>query len=559
MNITTHRLTLLAAALFGLGLPSNLFAENRVQEMLELPVRVVDPDGKPVAGAKITPWALRYAGGHGLWRQDGVGGSEPPVVMTAADGLAIVPYPRYANAAEWMRTMEVTLSVDHPEFAMAPREFIDVPPKDGSTYQITLKRGTVVEIVPIENGQLASMDNLYILWSDDRSWHPGVKPERVDAALRLPPMRTGKQQVMLIRLEGEQATHFSKVVDLDLSADEHRESVELKPAVGIKGVLSADVPRPVKKGRVKVATLQDEQNDYGVDWVTWRPIAEDGTFVIEGWPAGEAIQVTALCDGYIAKSGDTPAVVKDRRDPDPYYRPQVFTPERYASPLPIAMAPLVRCEIEAVDPSGQALAGVKVQSYPNVGWWHSGSQGYGIGLARGERRLALRDYQAALEEEESEPYATVTDAHGHGVLYLPAGEQGFRTSHEKFELPIVRGRRHREVELAIGEPSTIRLEMQPKGNEFLGEWDKLSGVLFGCTGEECKRLLDDPGFRKRIAVVGEQLDSAENPTDPKVLSDAFEKMAAAFDEVDDQEEAAKWRRKAAEQAAKAKAQTATGR
>ncbi len=35
------------------------------QQMLKLPVRVVDPDGKPVANAKVTPWALRSS--QGTW------------------------------------------------------------------------------------------------------------------------------------------------------------------------------------------------------------------------------------------------------------------------------------------------------------------------------------------------------------------------------------------------------------------------------------------------------------------------------------------------------------
>ena len=57
------------------------------QQMLKLPVRVVDADGKPVANAKITPWALRSSQGHGLWnindKRSGVG---PKEVVTAEDG-----------------------------------------------------------------------------------------------------------------------------------------------------------------------------------------------------------------------------------------------------------------------------------------------------------------------------------------------------------------------------------------------------------------------------------------------------------------------------------------
>ena len=38
--------------------------------MLKLPVRVVDADGKPMANAKVTPWALRSSQGHGPWDEN---------------------------------------------------------------------------------------------------------------------------------------------------------------------------------------------------------------------------------------------------------------------------------------------------------------------------------------------------------------------------------------------------------------------------------------------------------------------------------------------------------
>src|ERR1700675_4096183 len=57
------------------------------QEILKLSVHVVDADGKPVAGAKVTPWALRSSQGHGFWRKgDKQAGCGPEEVSTDADG-----------------------------------------------------------------------------------------------------------------------------------------------------------------------------------------------------------------------------------------------------------------------------------------------------------------------------------------------------------------------------------------------------------------------------------------------------------------------------------------
>ncbi len=62
------------------------------QQMMKLPVHVVDTDGKPVAGAKVIPWALRSSLGHGWWKDDdkrvGVG---PKEVVTGNDGTANRP------------------------------------------------------------------------------------------------------------------------------------------------------------------------------------------------------------------------------------------------------------------------------------------------------------------------------------------------------------------------------------------------------------------------------------------------------------------------------------
>ena len=40
------------------------------QEMLALPVRVVDAHGEPVARAKVTPWALQCSLRHGWWSKE---------------------------------------------------------------------------------------------------------------------------------------------------------------------------------------------------------------------------------------------------------------------------------------------------------------------------------------------------------------------------------------------------------------------------------------------------------------------------------------------------------
>jgi len=71
------------------------------------------------------------------------------------------------------------------------------------------------------------------------------------------------------------------------------------------------------------------------------------------------------------------------------------------------------------------------------------------------------------------------------------------------------------------ETLTVTLHLVPTGNEKLGEYDKLAGVVFA-----------------------RRLREAENPRDPVVLAEAFTVVAEAFDRAGDPLEADKWRAKA---------------
>src|SRR6185436_13209624 len=147
-----------------------------------------------------------------------------------------------------------------------------------------------------------------------------------------------------------------------------------------------NVSRPIKNGRLSARSLPKQRYDEDVNWFSWAKIAEDGTFVIDAWPAGEPIQIIALSKGYIATSGEQPDVVKDQKSEDPgwLFRPQAFSPEAFSKPIILAMTPTVRCDVETVDPKGAPIAGVGVSASPNVGWWQDGTQLYCTPLVRGE-------------------------------------------------------------------------------------------------------------------------------------------------------------------------------
>jgi hypothetical protein len=281
------------------------------------------------------------------------------------------------------------------------------------------------------------------------------------------------------------------------------------------------------------------------------PILPDGTFVIDGWPADERLQLIALCEGYIATSGKAPDVVEQPPDPtkDSFNRPQVFAAESNER-IKVAMIPLVPCAITAVDEDNKAIAGVKVSSWPNVGWWNDGSQIYCAPLVRGERLLRLREYQKAIDESVPPPFIGKTDGKGMLTLELPAGRERLSVSSEIYELPAFLGARDMRVELTAGKTTEAVLRLQPRGTEKLGEWDKLAGVVFGCSTREGRRMCATPGVQKKMDEFIKRFREGKNQHDPKLLSEAYSAVADAFTNVGDREEADKWRQKAAQQAAK---------
>lgn len=519
----------------------------------ELPVRVVDESGAAVAGAKVIPWALRSSQGHGDWRanEDDPSAVSPKEVVTDAAGEAVVLYPHYRDADEQVRTLAVSLFVDHPDYAFVNRLHIDVP-IETEPREIELQSGATVELEVTLDGEPADTADLQVMSSDGRAWRGEYEPSREPGKLILPVMSPGPAAVRLIQLVDGEATHFSPRIELDLTAGETEvRRVALEPAKTIRGRLGDEAPRPIVDGRVKAWGLKPSRDAAEAHWFSWAPVSEDGTFTIDSWPADEPIQLIALCRGYKATNGDPPPEESRVREKDPFERPHVFRPNQFDEQLLLPMTPLVRCDVQTVDLDGQPITGVKVVACPNVQWWNDGSQIYCDPLARADRLLANRDYYEIVDRNHAPEFWQEVDDQGRATLYLPEGREDLVVISEEYELPVYLGSRDVEVTLKIGEPVSKTLVLQPRGTEQLGDWDKLAGVVFGCSTREGRRICALPGVKQKVQEFRDRLAEADDPRDPKILSEAYELISETFAEAGDDQEAAKWRRKAVAEQKKA--------
>ncbi|MGB7344398.1 MAG: hypothetical protein WBD20_09310, partial [Pirellulaceae bacterium] len=364
-------------------------------------------------------------------------------------------------------------------------------------------------------------------------------------------------RAMLVRLVDEQAVEFSDPIELTLQPGLNDAlTVAMHPAVSMRGRLGDEVPRPVVAGRVCAITLPQEDPLPNFDWTQWAPVDQNGDFLITGIPRSETLQVIALCEHFIARNGIDPNVDPTSAD-QPSTRPQVFKPDT-KQPITINMAPLVRCEISVIDPDGKPLPDIFVGGSPNVFWWNWGSQVYADQLMRSTEWLTGTAIEETWDSDSvygyDMPFFDHSDENGTATVYLPPGDQSlFAAAKDKgYQLPIFlgSGRRDRKVTVLTGETLAVTLQLEPTGTETLSEYEKLAGVVFGCTTREGRKICALPEVRQKMDELSKRLREADNPHDPALLAEAFAFVAEAFDRAGDKTEAAKWRGKADAEKAK---------
>ena len=108
-----------------------------------------------------------------------------------------------------------------------------MPLESKGPYEVKLPPGVPVEIHPLVDGKAISLDGLFLLWSDGRSLRNGAAAEKTaGGSLRISAMPAGKNSVLVVKMDGERATHFSKIVDFELTAGEPKKiDVPLQPSL----------------------------------------------------------------------------------------------------------------------------------------------------------------------------------------------------------------------------------------------------------------------------------------------------------------------------------------
>ncbi len=460
------------------------FAAPAVETLFKT-VRVVNSAGEPIAGATVVPWAIHTARGHGTWNTSGYGKSEPPSLTTNEQGEVTLPFPRYANPAEKIPPRSLTCRISHPDYADSTYNDADVrAERIESLATFTLLPGAKIEISASANGQPLPHDHLYALWNG----YTGNDRELDDSGhLKLPQLPAGPTLFRLVYLPPDGERLFSKVKHLRLKDGEHLElEFDLKPGLTVQGKLDNSVPRPVKAGRVVGEVLDfypsdkpDSSKKYADDafytslqWRVWAAINADGTFELNGLPAGD-LQLIGLCEGFRAANGTAPDFAKELPNKaSSLERPQVFEIDESGAEVTLEMNPAAECRIEVVGPDQQPVVGAECNFWPNVHWWRGGSQIYCAPLYASEELLQNPgQLQEILADRSNGLYSAKTNSYGLAVVGgLPSGSNDFNVQHARYELPLAENnQRSGEINLVAGEQGSIKVLLQPKGTEFVGD------------------------------------------------------------------------------------------
>lgn len=455
-------------------------------------IRVVDANGRPVAGAIITPDGLRpkKGGGHYWWggeiEREGV---KAMAVTTDTAGYAKVAYPFYVH--EKLETGEISFAVDHPDFC-ADRPFRTVaasPPANASLKEkfqylglrlirrvrarpdpVVLQRGGIIKV----RAHVGAKENVVPNVQADISnlWPAGTNFwQHSGATLWTKKATAGETFLRAVHCPTNGPAMFSDVVTFNATAGATNEfDLELKPGVRLSGRLDQTVARPVRNGRVciNVYVTGKDGSSVAPQWSGWRPLHADGTFVFESLPPGD-LEIVGLCDGHISSNGaGRPGVGTGQRIPQSF--PLTGREQR----ITLVMELTAACEIAVLDEAGQPLAGARAGFWPNVLWGGNGSSVFADNLYNSEdyfRKSETPDSKGIREMTKDDFHATSGTNGVALVRNLPSGNQDYSLSHTSYDMPLNRtagsASRSASVTLSAGTINRVVVRMRKKGSETL--------------------------------------------------------------------------------------------
>jgi hypothetical protein len=447
----------------------------RPVEFKEVLVVVQDEDGKPIEGATVLPDGFRVKGIHGAdayhWGPEQFGG--PVKSITDRDGKAYVKYPVESIPEEKEFTGALIFSVFHPEFATVRLQSYSV---DSPEKPIHLSRGIHLEVSGYFGGEHQPVTELVPNLSEE-----GLRPEdwqkKENGVFAFHKLSPGGHLLQLMgRLPTGEIGYSEGFAFTAAQGKETIITLEMKPGIRVEGRIDGQAPRPVKNGCVLISVrpkefpawlVPEDASDlfkkYGYFnfWRSYRPIAEDGSFVFESIPPGEA-DVIVHGDGFVSKSIGR---VKNRINGTLVDGPVIGIPQPFALAAPttkieVVTEPTATLELTAKTRRGKPVAGAAVNLNPNV---------LRMGGIFGEMRRSSEEPFRDLAPLTN-LYLATTDTNGVAVIRnVPAINRFVDVYHPQFQVPLQDPSRDRNIRLKFspGTTNKLKVTLEPKDGDSI--------------------------------------------------------------------------------------------
>lgn len=401
----------------------------------EMTVRIVDPEGNPVAGARVRPWALRAGNGHGGWPEQAYG--PPPRTTTDVRGQTVVVFPQSVQRLVAEKVVQVSLFVAHSDFCTASSH-VDVPePRVGKIPEIALKRGVRLRIAGVARGSDAPLSNCHVLLENGSTDEREFSPDH-DGWMQSIPVSEDRRWFRVVRTPPGGLPEFSKPQAWTPDDPATREvRVELHPGIRVAGKISDDVPRPITRGHVvawcgsPIRHKGDDQNRISpIWWLETASIQADGTFEFPSLPSGYLAQFYGMANDWISSQPTDEAYKTsctwfgaDSRPRTPSFRyAQILRLGGSSSQFTLEMERAGQVRVKCVDPAGNPLSQVHVSSWPNQYMVGGGSTIFCSRRSSLDGLIGKRDPGWKFDN----PFSGETDEKGEVLIQnLPTGQQSF--------------------------------------------------------------------------------------------------------------------------------------
>ncbi len=449
-------------------------------------VRIENPQGKPVSGAEVTMHGLtsKTGGYYWAWEEDLYGMKGP--FFSDASGLVKFDVP--TRVFENLETKEVTLNIRRDGYApLVTSSNVDSsPPAKAGTWAafeyivqsiissfgerapvsgIKLERAITVEVTlapdqpPIDPKRLLVVSGRELIKRNE-AWKVSKNGTLINAQI---PM--GKEDAFFLAYVPEQGDPLFSglpvlsrrpgLIQILRPGDTNRVELRLSPGHRLAGHLSANVPRPVRNGRVHAWCATGESV-----WETWVEVDEEGRFIFTSLPRIN-VELTAICDGYVSEGDVAPK--------SSLYKAQNMAggPWRDDNTI-VRMIPEAQGELRLVDAEGKPVQGAAISFQPGVGYFVASSVFFGNEF-RTEDNLDPQQVKRG-RLEQNRRYTRRTDAAGKATIRgLPPGDQYFSIWHDDQVMPVepVSKMRFGVITVKSAETVTQRVVMEKKTPDWL--------------------------------------------------------------------------------------------